>query len=272
MAKSNYLLKAEVLENGMFSHYRYIRQTLNSGIYNRTVSKRNPYQTVEEASAMLSQFLEVYPEELKECERLQNAKRKRVKTLHKRVKYMLLKPCVFCTLTFSPETLEKTSPETRHRYVARWLKDVCGCGIANLDFGKQNGREHYHALVRVSEVNPKSWKYGNLDLERVVVSGDETSGKLAHYIGKLTNHAIKETTKGSRVIYSGYFGLPDCHDHVAKWVDDDWLTERTKRRNKAFEEEQEKIYHDEQKRLNGGFEWLTPELEAELDNIFMNEV
>ena len=76
--------------------------------------------------------------------------------------------------------------------------------VANIDYGSKNKREHYHALINCDKVDFKSWrKYGNINAKRVRnkdIESDKT--KLSKYIAKLSNHAIKETTKRSCLIYS----------------------------------------------------------------------
>lgn len=82
--------------------------------------------------------------------------------------------------------------------------------VANIDFGKKNGREHYHAVVASGKVNYKLWDYGALNGEvirnNVKVDEDgsisiESAQKIARYIAKLTNHAIKQTVRRNVAIY-----------------------------------------------------------------------
>ena len=110
-------------------------------------------------------------------------------------------PVIFLTFTFTDETIDKTSYDTRRKYVQRFLKDHSDYYIANIDFGEDNGREHYHAII-VGEVDYSEWhKYGAIKGLRVHNSVDDAK-RLAKYVSKLTNHAIKKTTGGHRVIYS----------------------------------------------------------------------
>lgn len=110
---------------------------------------------------------------------------------------------LFLTLTFTDETLRNTTAETRRTYVRKFLKAQCEVYVANIDFGGQNGREHYHALVRCDRVNFKGWhKYGAINGERVRTTENDLK-RTAKYIAKLSKHAIKETAgKGVRIIYS----------------------------------------------------------------------
>lgn len=147
----------------------------------------------------LDVFDGVPPEYLGECKRLFNAERKRVGRLKKRISYMLNFNCIFLTFTFTDSVLKTCSELTLRTYVVRALKNYSDYYVANIDFGKKNGRLHYHALVVADKVNYNTWTYGALNGKKVV---NKNSTALSKYIAKLTNHAIKETTKGSRIIYS----------------------------------------------------------------------
>lgn len=129
---------------------------------------------------------------------------------------------VFVTLTFTDEALKRTSELTRRRQVAYALKGCCADYIGNIDYGKKNGREHYHALV-TSEFNPKQWKYGNVQVDYVKSKGiwshvrqkeglseseaiqynlNANARALAKYTAKLGNHGVKDTTRRKRALYS----------------------------------------------------------------------
>ena len=106
---------------------------------------------------------------------------------------------VFITLTFNDSSLDLLSYQTRRKRVAEWLKSQSLLYIANVDYGKENGREHYHAISN-QKVNPTTWKYGACNVEMIY---NKNSKALAKYINKLTNHALKDTANhGARIIYS----------------------------------------------------------------------
>lgn len=108
---------------------------------------------------------------------------------------------VFITLTFNDKTLAKTDTEKRRRLVQRYLKSNCKEYVANIDFGALNGREHYHAVVS-NDINFEPWyKYGVINAERVRPYEDSNK-RLARYITKLTNHALKVGAIAPRLIYS----------------------------------------------------------------------
>lgn len=96
----------------------------------------------------------------------------------------------FVTLTFTDEVLSSTSEETQHRYARRWLTDNCRDYLANEDFGKKNGRRHYHAVIAKKEaVEP--WKYGFYKIKPIREPQDVDRYRLSSYMLKLTNHAGK---------------------------------------------------------------------------------
>jgi hypothetical protein len=107
----------------------------------------------------------------------------------------------FITITFNPETLSKTNEKTRRVYVSRWLKSLTPFYVANIDYGLKNEREHYHAVITSDKRPPKSWSYGFVDILKVKTTETDTK-RVSKYISKLTNHAIKNTTKSKRIIYS----------------------------------------------------------------------
>lgn len=138
-----------------------------------------------------------------EASKINQSHYQRSSRLRKRIqKYLTMGNCVFLTLTFTDETLSKTSQETRKRYVTRYLKSQSEHYIANIDFGAENGREHYHAVVCADSIDYQSWHHlGAVKGERIRTSS-LSSVRLGKYISKLTNHAIKETTKRNAIIYS----------------------------------------------------------------------
>jgi hypothetical protein len=110
---------------------------------------------------------------------------------------------IFLTLTFNDKVLANTSVETRRRYVSRFLKSQTTLYIANIDFGKKKGREHYHAIVVAQKVDLSSWRrFGNINCRRIRTS-DKDLFRTSKYLTKLTSHAIKETTGHKyRILYS----------------------------------------------------------------------
>lgn len=142
------------------------------------------------------------------CRKVDDAKRQRVKRCKLRIKGIVFDgDAIFLTLTFNDEILASTSQETRRRYVTRLLKRYCSKYVANIDFGKENGREHYHAIVQCDKENAemvkKAWgkKCGFADFRKVGSQEDDLA-KTTKYINKLNGHCFKDSNHMHRVIYS----------------------------------------------------------------------
>lgn len=118
--------------------------------------------------------------------------------LTKSISKLLNKPCLFLTITFTNKTLNTTSYVYRRNLISRLLQKYLY--IANVDYGELNGREHYHAIIQSDSIDCQLFKkYGTINAQHIYNPDDE---RLAKYISKLTNHAIKNSTKNSRIIYS----------------------------------------------------------------------
>lgn len=136
--------------------------------------------------------------------KINDASYKRTQRLRKRIEDMLVSgPCVFLTLTFNDDTLATTTEKQRRVAVSRYLKQYQTMYVANIDFGSDNHREHYHAVISCDKVDYSTWRYGAINGERIRNRNIETDKqKLAKYICKLSNHAIKETTRRCSLLYS----------------------------------------------------------------------
>ena len=130
------------------------------------------------------------------------AKTRRVR--RKILEMMFYGSCSFLTLTFTDEVLANTTEHTRRRYVARFLKQISDDYVGNVDYGKLNGREHYHAVVRGVNIDTSAWdKYGFSHAQTIGKSdGSTQASKMSKYIYKLSNHATKLTTNNKKIIYS----------------------------------------------------------------------
>ena len=138
---------------------------------------------------------------LKEALRIHNAKVHRVVRLRRRIESICSERAYFLTLTFTNDVLATTSEETRRKYVKRYLASISTKYVANVDYGRLNEREHYHACVQCEHIDHKLWPYGNLDFQ-LITATDDSFLLLSKYVSKLTNHAIKETCKRKAIIYS----------------------------------------------------------------------
>lgn len=118
---------------------------------------------------------------------------------------------VLVTLTFDNETLFSTNETSRRTYVRKFLSSQTFRYFANRDFGAKNNREHYHAIC-ATNINPKEWSYGTCNVKAIKKPSEddkETVSRLAKYVDKLTNHALKETAE-DRIIWSRGFSHKPC--------------------------------------------------------------
>lgn len=140
-------------------------------------------------------------ENWEEARRINHASYYRMQRLKKRIASMLDSgSCLFLTLTFTDEVLRKTTEDTRRQAVRRYLKSFGVPYVANIDYGKKNGREHYHAVIQTDHVDYSAYTYGAINGEKIHSAEDYV--KLSKYVAKLTNHAIKQTNKRQVIIYS----------------------------------------------------------------------
>lgn len=228
--KIDYRFKSEVLKTDIpklanqISKAIYARFALET--WGEVIKCNMDYDTAMKKRCFL---LENFPKEYAEAEKINLARYKRVARLRKRINAILHNNefVLFLTLTFNDETLAKTSPETRRKYVQRFLTEMKCDYVGNIDFGAKNGREHYHAVVgdicdeskwtKYGFINSLWVKIGNERLRKVPKRYEEMSEeeiekrmqednekRLAKYVAKLTNHAIKETTKRSVILYPKY--------------------------------------------------------------------
>lgn len=226
--KIDYAFKSEVLKTDIPKLANQISKAIYAHFVYETwgeiIKSNMDYDTAIEKRCFL---LEHYPREYEEAEKINLARYKRVARLRKRINSILVNSefVQFITLTFSDETMEKTSAETRRKYVQRFLTDLRCDYVGNIDFGEKKGREHYHAVIGTI-AREENWKkygfinalwvklgneqvrkipkrYENLSAEEIEKRMQEDNEKkLAKYVAKLTNHAIKATTKRSVILYA----------------------------------------------------------------------
>lgn len=187
--------KAYLVESGLYSSFRKYKSEerksgrLNGGIIN---------------AMGFTYYLKEKNINYYYCNCLQHSYYKKRLRLSKKIEEAISSDrAIFLTLTFSDNVFETTTRETRRRYVARYLKEECSFYVANIDFGKDNNREHYHAVViPKSSLNLFKWskKYGFTYIRHIKTR--EEPRILSTYITKLTSHALKETTGRERLIFS----------------------------------------------------------------------
>lgn len=160
---------------------------------------------------------------LRACDLINDAYYHRLGRLQKRVERMCNIGCCFLTLTFDDVQLGKHSTEILRKRVQQYLNGFDVPYIANVDYGALNGRMHYHAVIcaPLEQLALEPWKRGYCYIEEVGTTRvfradkgiyerqkkrrDDTpeynGARTSRYMNKLTNHALKETTKGSNIMY-----------------------------------------------------------------------
>lgn len=206
---ADYSLKSKILkEYSKLDLFNKSNKIIFKYVYTDSVSDEE-YKNAMSTLAYLERCSKI---EYKEYGRILHAKFARVARLKKRiVDFVYHYDCLFLTLTFKNEVLSSTSPKSRRDYVSRFLKQSGVPYVANIDFGAKNGREHYHAILCTDKIDYHLWKYGlingikirnDIKTDEYGVLTSETVERLARYVAKLTNHAIKESTKRCSIIYS----------------------------------------------------------------------
>lgn len=198
----DYALKSKVMHNGLHILQKDVSKTLYAEFvlmsYGEIINHKYDFDFAHKLDLELKQTM---PVEWDEARKINYAYYSRVKRLKNKIAKMLESGnCIFLTFTFTDKVLESTNADTRRQKVRRYLSSYNCDYVANIDFGAKNGREHYHALIQTDKVDYKAFDYGALNGEKVRSTNDFV--KLAKYISKLTNHAIKDTCKGSRMIYN----------------------------------------------------------------------
>ena len=204
MNKPNYVLKSYILNERqdliqnvrMISKAKYISYYgIDTGRFLGPCNDLDYCLTLEDYLIKENEFL--YNETLK----INKADLNRNCRLKKRIaKYLSMGQCLFLTFTFNDMCLNNTSEETRRKYVRRFLKSYSNCYVANIDYGLENEREHYHAvMVYPFRIDSTEWPHGFSNIKKVKIGSESAISK---YINKLTNHAIKNTSKRNALIYS----------------------------------------------------------------------
>jgi hypothetical protein len=203
----NYIDKQRVLQKGL----HLVQKKLSKQTYkeyknidfNKEKLSQVDYTKYNEMIELNKKFADFFGDDWNIAMKLNHNEYKRVKRLkEKMLDSVLSDNALFLTLTFNSDTIARTTIPTRRRYVSRYLKSQSAFYIANIDFGARNGREHYHAVVVGQSIDYKAWhSLGAIKGLKIAPTRNDTT-RVSKYVAKLTNHAIKETTKQFRLIYS----------------------------------------------------------------------
>lgn len=171
------------------------------------ITQRKRIESLETQIESLESQIDYTMEDFRNAEKLNNSLYQKNKRLKTRIELMLnsSKSVYFATFTLNDNFIE-LKKETLQKYLKRALKRYCPIYVANADYGKRNGRLHFHAVLICEDVQElkSEWSlYGFSDFELCKFDND-CSVKMAKYISKLTNHALKDSTKPleNKLIYS----------------------------------------------------------------------
>ena len=227
MTKPDYAYKAEILATDLCKLANQIDKAFYADWKLHTTGEVITSKLDADTAEQLRCFLLSRDERAyQEARKINKARYKRVDRLRSRIERIVSQNehPVFLTLTFTDDTLVKTSADTRRQYVRKYLKSFSDDYVANIDFGEKKGREHYHAVVdrpapleawerQCGAINvqpiiidrwkrvPKRYRTLSLEEQQARMLAD-TQAKLSKYVAKLTNHAIKATTRRTAIIYS----------------------------------------------------------------------
>ena len=203
--KPDYAKKSLAFQYGAVSAYKDYSK---NQFYEHCINDLGDLSKLDKYNPGYKEYLTLFRKDIwKEAERINDASRHRTIRLKERIRSIIENyDSTFVTLTFNDHILETTTFETRKRYVTRYLKSYGVPYVANVDYGKEHEREHYHAVIGTQTLNYKDWhSNGAVKGKKIVKKKNLDSDgdlKLAKYITKLTNHAIKETCKRNALIYS----------------------------------------------------------------------
>ena len=224
----------ELIESGLPSLIRKCNLSFYKKIYNLDFFKNDI--PVYQAKQIIDQIPQ---QDYEDSMRLLNNNKHKTQRIRKRIETMLLQlqfydnlKAYFITLTWNDKTLENTSEDTRHQKVFRTLKNLPGLidYVANIDYGKENEREHYHGIILVNEnFETKKTKVNNLYFNSMPVWENNGFSRLddikipnekalSKYINKLTNHAKKDSTKKQRVIYCKNAIYPEINEKKQVYI------------------------------------------------------
>lgn len=213
----DYSLKSYVLKSGLYNYFLDFKKALYEYYKNYNYSNVDIERSILGCAKntacntitliFLKKFENLYNNGdyslLGECFKIYNSNKQRTLRLKKRISNMLEKPCLFLTLTFNNVYLSKTTFSSRRVAISRFLKQFNVPYVANVDFGAQNEREHYHAVIQLEHIDYSLYSFGAINGKKIYLDDNlDCVSRVAKYVAKLTNHAIKNTTKRCALLYS----------------------------------------------------------------------
>lgn len=203
--------RKELMNNGRYNIYKH--QQKNKYMYDKYINSytgelecsEQCYNKIINDKQLIDLYLNYKPLTHLEqviCERTYKASSNRQNRLNKRIKSMLKLNCpvkLFITFTLNNENISKDIKLLRKHISNFFKKNNAVDYVANVDYGKKNGRLHFHAVaVFNSEIDLKAWSLGAINIEHIRIKDPNNLEpadylQLSRYINKLTNHALKKT-------------------------------------------------------------------------------
>lgn len=283
----NKQLKKEMLENGKYR----ILQEFDKHLYKDFQLGIKDYLTGDsdiEITANMSELIciineqyqtEITARELKAYIQLNDNKRQKGCRLKNHLNYYARNEykLVFATFTFSDTSL-LLDEKYRKKEITRTLNKNINIidYIGNVDYGEENGREHYHYILmlkkdfdpitKVSTITSKkirninevlnlniNYKLGFTTYE-LVANGENDINKLKNYITKLTLHALKQEKRYQLITrrdspYHDYQKKIENHKKEMKEAKQERKEQRRLTKIKKMEEEYQMSF-DQINRIN----------------------
>ena len=150
-----------------------------------------------------------------EIERKLKARYNKVSRIKQHFIYMVMKKnnLYFLTFTFDDKYINKCD-RTKKDLIKNLLKEIDfnSYFILNVDYGSQTERQHYHCIFGTNkDLDLKSILdkyYPCYSYTEKIRLDTNCINKIPKYINKLSNHAIKDSTKGFR-LYFNFKGYGD---------------------------------------------------------------
>lgn len=152
-----------------------------------------------------------------EFEKILSARYMKVSRIKKHLVWQIVsrKYLYFLTFTFDDVLLSKCQRTKRDLIKNCMLSfDDDVLYILNIDYGKKNEREHFHALLATDNSSDlichiRKYYSCRFKVQKVDICGDDIK-RLSKYINKLSNHCKKDSTYNKRIVYNfkAYDGFP----------------------------------------------------------------
>ena len=189
-------LRQDIIVNGKYCNYTKTRYKLINEIGIESFVSLNDEEK--------QKLFEMELNEINECEAIRNCKAHQRNKIENHIKFLFdtNTDIFFATFTFDDDALKETK-EWRKLQIRRLLTKVCDDYILNIDYGAENEREHYHAVLSIKKPNIykdetnhtrikelDKYKCGFYKVDECK-RDDIDKKRLARYITKLTHHSIK---------------------------------------------------------------------------------